>query len=117
MFLGKSLRRALLACLAMLPLAAWAQDDPASVARRLNFQAIDLMRNEHFGQAEELLERALSLCKSVTPPDECETATLSNLGDIRHTRGKIGEAETLYRQSFETAVRAYGPSHPNVAQR
>jgi tetratricopeptide (TPR) repeat protein len=72
-------------------------------------------RLERYGEAEGLLQRALTIREKVL--ENQETArTIYALARLNHTRGNKDKAERLYRQSLAIREKVLGREHPDVAE-
>ena len=72
-------------------------------------------RLERYGEAEGLLQRALSIREKVL--EDKETArTIYALARLNHSRGNKDKAERLYRQSLAIREKVLGKEHPDVAE-
>ena len=65
-------------------------------------------------EAEELLLRANQLLESAAPGGVERIRTLTNLGLLYATTGRLNQAEPALRQALEIAERVWGPDHPEL---
>ena len=52
--------------------------------------------------------------KALGPNHKLTLETLSDLGQLYSTQGKLDEAETMYKRALLGYLRIYGPSHDRV---
>jgi tetratricopeptide (TPR) repeat protein len=69
-----------------------------------------------YGEAEGLLERALSITENAKGANHPDVAwTLTNLANVYRDQGKYGEAEGLLKRALAITEKANGANHPAVA--
>jgi tetratricopeptide (TPR) repeat protein len=69
-----------------------------------------------YGEAEDLLKRALAIReKALSPSHPFVAGFLTNLANVFRDPGKYGEAEELYKRALVIREQALGASHPEVA--
>ncbi len=74
------------------------------------------MKRGKFDQAEPLITRALTICKSAEVPQIYPLSeTLMSLAKLYSKRGNSTKAETLYREALVMSEQAYGLEDPMVA--
>lgn len=90
--------------------------DNAVEARILGHLATVYSRRRHYGAAEHLLGRALTIEQKVWASDPAKLAEpLNNLAAVYANTGRYAEAEALLRRSLALRERELGPEHPTVA--
>ena len=90
-------------------------DHPALL---LSLVAHHLHARAHYGEAEILLRRALTIDKESYGPEHPNVAIrLNNLATLLQDTNRLTEAEPLYRRALSIDEVSYGPQHPNVAIR
>ena len=64
-------------------------------------------------EAEQLMRSVLSSarCRLLGPEHADTLLEANNLAGVLHSRGKLDEAETLYRGNLEVLLRVLGPEH------
>ena len=69
-----------------------------------------------YGEAEPLIQRALTIWENAFGPENpAVAAALNTLALVRHDRGHVAEAERLYRRALAIRIKARGPDYPEVA--
>jgi tetratricopeptide (TPR) repeat protein/transcriptional regulator with XRE-family HTH domain len=85
-------------------------------ARLLNEAAAYLTAHAEYGQAEALLQKALSIRQHLLEPLHPDTAlTLNDLGMLYLTQGKYQQSEPLLQKALTIRTQVLGSEHPDTA--
>ncbi len=88
----------------------------AEAARLLDHAGWYLWERGIFEQAEQLLQRALTMREQTLGPEDPDTAaTLNHLANVARELGHFEQAEQFYQRALAIQERALGPEHPNLA--
>jgi tetratricopeptide (TPR) repeat protein len=75
---------------------------------RLNMQALTLVQQGQYSEAEKVAKEALQLAETKFGPDDPFVAnSLNNLANLYYSQGKYFEAEPLYKRSLKISEKAY----------
>lgn len=92
------------------------QEDSLAEAERLNREGIALHRSGKYREAEQRLQRALTLRKETLDADHPDIATsLNNLAILHKAQGQYAKAEPLYRRALAIREKILGTEHPDLA--
>jgi eukaryotic-like serine/threonine-protein kinase len=93
---------------------AFGPEDPETL-RAMNNLAKMYLRQERFGEAEELYRETLNARRRVLGSDHPDTLTSMNSLTIMYARqGRYDEAEKLFHETLEARRRILGPEHPDT---
>ncbi|RMH55974.1 MAG: serine/threonine protein kinase [Bacteroidetes bacterium] len=92
------------------------EPDSADVARSLQTLAQVLNRQARYEEAERLLREALTLLPPATNPGTATAQIQHDLAGVLYARGKVPEAETLYRDALAIHRQLYGDHHIRVVE-
>jgi tetratricopeptide (TPR) repeat protein len=85
-------------------------------ARRLSNLAMVVMDTDAFAEAQQLLERALTIGEQALGPTHPNVAgTLGNLATLHMHMGAPTKARPLYERALAIDEQQLGPGHPSVA--
>ena len=90
---------------------------PALQARMFDALGLIYDRLGRYGEAEQLLQRSLSIRRSTLGANHVDVATsLDHLGMHYRQVGSYARAESLYRKSLAMKERLLGPEDPEIAE-
>lgn len=93
-----------------------AQDNSVKEARELDQKALDLVRQNRFGDALPLIKLALAIREKVLGPEHLNTSKLlNNLAEIYRITGVHVQAEALYKRSLTIREKILGTEHLETA--
>jgi CHAT domain-containing protein/Tfp pilus assembly protein PilF len=93
-----------------------AADTSFSKATALRQQAVALLEQGRYHEAELLAKQVLEILeKTLGPKHPYFAVELSDLALIYEKQNRYAEAESLYKRSLALAQKALGAEHPNVA--
>jgi tetratricopeptide (TPR) repeat protein len=82
---------------------------PPRVSEALNGHALNLLRLEHYAEAETLLRESLEIALNIYGKEHIVYANrLNNLSELMYLQGQYTEAEELLRKSLEISRAAIG---------
>ncbi|MEZ5473050.1 MAG: serine/threonine-protein kinase [Marinicella sp.] len=85
--------------------------------KRVNSQAVRLMRLDRHEEARVVLDELLQISESLYSENHPEHAGyLSTLGTFLHDRGYFSEAETVYKQSLQIYQKTFGDDNFETAR-
>lgn len=79
--------------------AAQRADDPATVARQLNYLGVIALEQQRFDEAVACFERSLTICLEISDRDG-EARALNSLGIVNRRQRRFDEAIACYEQSL-----------------
>ena len=85
-------------------------------ATRLNAQGVDLYHAGRYGEAEALVQEALSIRRELLGDHHSNVAnSLNNLASLYQAQGRFREAKPLVQDALSIRREQLGDSHPDVA--
>lgn len=87
----------------------------ASEASQLNRQAVALLGEGRYGEAESLFRRAIELSERLFGPDHPNTmSSVVGLAATYQRQRRFAEAEPLYRRALAATEQNFGQEHPET---